>query len=74
MVQLNFINIIFDAAKNEAKVKLYTDGSKIFGVSNPKYFYPRTSLRITLPDLKTYLTQFILHYRDSPAFKTDQTL
>jgi hypothetical protein len=47
--------------KNEATVKLYTDGSKILGASSPKYFYPRTSLRLTLPDANTLLTQFILH-------------
>ncbi len=48
--------------KSEATVKLYTDGSKILGASSPQYFYPRTSLRLTLPDMKTTLTQFILHY------------
>lgn len=56
------INDNFTKPKNEATVKLYTDVSeKSLGIE-PKFFYPRTSLRVHITRYcENYLTQFILH-------------
>jgi len=54
---------ILQLPKSEATVKLYTDVTKNVWVSNPNIFTQKLRNRLTLPDVKINLTQFILHYR-----------